>query len=104
MDIEVDELIIESDRPSHIARHNVAINEVTEVIKGDYVFIQGKYNRWILIGLTKKGKLLAIVVGARKKKNTYGLVTARPAHRKERHFYYELKQTQGGEQNENNDD
>ncbi len=104
MDIEIDELIIEKDRPSHIARHNVTVNEVAEVTKGDYVFIQGKHNRWVLIGLTKKGKILAIVIGAREKKNTYGLVTARPAHRKERHFYYELKQTQGGEENENNED
>lgn len=51
----------------------------------------------MLIGLTKKGKMLAVVIGAREKKNTYGLVTARPAHRKEKHFYYELKQTQGGD-------
>lgn len=104
MDIEIDELIIEEDRPSHIERHNVTVNEVVEVVKGDYVFIQGKHNRWALIGLTKKGKMLAIVIGAREKKNTYGLVTARPAHRKERHFYDELKQTQGGEDNENNKD
>lgn len=104
MDIVVDELIVEEDRPSHIARHKVTVNEVAEVVKGDYVFIQGKHNRWVLIGLTKKGKMLAIVIGARGKKNTYGLVTARPAHRKERHFYYELKQTQGGENNESNED
>ena len=97
MDVELDELIIEEDRPSHIARHNVTVNEVAEVVKGDYVFIRGKHNRWVLIGLTKKGKMLAIVIGAREKKNTYGLVTARPAHRKEQHFYYELKQMQGGD-------
>jgi len=40
MDIEIDELIIEEDRPSHIARHNVTVSEVAEVVKGDYVFIQ----------------------------------------------------------------
>src|SRR6266542_2555593 len=95
MDIVIDELIIEEDRPEHIAKHEVTVDEVQEVIEGDYVFIQGKFRRVILIGKTKMGRVLAVVVGARKKKNTYGLVTARPADRKERAFYYEFTVQQG---------
>ncbi|MBI2026100.1 MAG: hypothetical protein HYT06_01840 [Candidatus Levybacteria bacterium] len=102
MDIKIDELIIEEDRSAHIARYNVTVDEVGEVVKGDYVFIAGKHDRWILIGPTKKRKMLAIVVGRREKKNTYGLVATRPAHKKERYFYQEIKQIQGGELNENN--
>lgn len=97
MDILVEELIIEDDRPAHIAKHEVDIKEVLQVIESDYVFIQGKHERWILIGSTKRRRMLAIVIGERKKKNVYGLVTARPADKKERSFYKELKQVRGGE-------
>ncbi len=97
MDIIIEELIIEDDRESHIAKHDVTIKDVLEVVERDYVFIQGKHERWILIGATKKRKMLSIVVGARNHKNTYGLVTARSANKKEKSFYKEIKQTQGGE-------
>lgn len=36
------------------------------------------------------GRFLTVVVGARTPLNTYGLVTARPASRDERSFYWEL--------------
>lgn len=97
MDIIIEELIIEEDRESHIAKHDVTIKEVMEVIDRDYVFIQGKHERWILIGATKRRKMLSIVVGARQEKNVYGLVTARVSSKKEKSFYKELKQIQGGE-------
>lgn len=54
MDLTIDELIIEEDRPEHVAKHNVKIEEVLEIVNGDYVFIEGKLNRWLLIGKTKK--------------------------------------------------
>lgn len=97
MDIVIDELIIEEDRTSHIAKHDVSIVEVQEVVENEYVFIQGKHGRWILIGPTKKKKMLAIVIGERRKKNIYGLVTARVAHKKERELYRKLKK-QGGDE------
>lgn len=71
MDIIIDELIIDGDRPEHIAKHDVTLGEVEKVIKGDYVFIQGRFERWILIGPTKRRRMLAVVVGVRKKKNIY---------------------------------
>ena len=92
MDIVIDELIVEEDREKHIAKHDVSLKEVKELIEDEYVFIEGKHGRWILIGPTKKERILAVVVGARIKKNVYGLVTARVAHKKERKFYQELKQ------------
>ncbi len=102
MDIIVDELIIEEDREKHIAKHKVTIKEVVQIIEGDYVYIQGKENRWLLIGKTKKRRFLTIVVGERNKKNTYGLVTARPASREERSFYKEFILQKGGENNGKN--
>lgn len=95
-DIIVETLVVEEDRPAHIAKHKVKIEQVLEIISGDYVYIQGRIDRWLLIGKTKKGKFLTIVVGKRRQKNTYGLVTARPASNEERNFYNELT-LQGGE-------
>lgn len=89
-DLKIDDLIIEDDRPAHIARHSVTVKEVKEIINGDYVFIQAKYGRWQLIGKTSHGRFLSIILGERLKKNTYGLITARTANKKERSFYREI--------------
>lgn len=99
MDVKIDELIVEGDRPAHIAKHKVKIEEVLEVLDGDYVYIQGKQDRWLLIGKTKKKRFLTIVIGERVGKNVYGLVTARPSSKEERSFYLEFALTQGGEEN-----
>ena len=97
MDIVVEELIINKDRPEHIAKHDVRESEVQEIIGGNYTYIQGKLGRWILIGKTKKGRVLAIIVGPREKKGVYGLVTARSADKKERSFYDEFEKVAAGE-------
>ena len=102
IEIEIKELIIEEDRPAHIARHKVTIKEVLEIVSGDYVYIEGKYSRWQLIGKTRRTRFLTIIVGERSKKNTYGLITARPANRKERRFYKEFLEQRGGEKNHKN--
>lgn len=97
MDIIVGELIIEEDRHEHISKHKVTIEEVLEIVNGDYVYIDGKLGRWLLIGKTKKKRFLTVVVGERNKrsfssnkKNSYGLVTARPSSKEERSFYNEF--------------
>ena len=93
-------MIVEEDRPFHVSKHKVTIEEILEVISKDYVYIQAKHGRWQLIGKTKKNRFLAIILGKRSGKNTYGLVTARPASRKERSFYKEFTFQLGGEENE----
>lgn len=102
MDVKIDVLVLEKDRPEHIVKHKVAVDEVLEVVSGDYVYIKGKLNRWLLIGKTNKDRFLTIVVGKRKQKNTYGLVTARPSSRDERNFYQEFALQHGGEDNDKN--
>lgn len=99
MDIIIDELIIEEDRPAHIAKHDVKIEEVLEIISGDYLFIDGKLGRLLLIGKTKKKRFLTVVVGEREQKNAYGLVTARPSSKEEQSFYKEFTIQKGGEDN-----
>ena len=95
-DIIIEELIIEEDRPEHITKHNVKITEVLEIAYGDYVFIPGKLERWLLIGKTNKGRFLTIIIGKRKGKNVYGLVTARSAKKVEISFYKEYTTQKGG--------
>jgi len=99
-EVIVDTLIIEEDRPAHIAKHNLIIDEVLEVLAGDYVYIAGRENRWLIIGKTAKKIFLTSVVGERPEENTYGLITARPARRKERSFYIQYAIQGGGEKDE----
>ncbi len=100
MDLVVEILVVDEHRIEHIARHQVTIEEVREVVSGDYVYIQGHERRWLLIGKTEKGRFLTVVVGERTARNTYGLVTARAASREERSFYREMALEQGGEEDE----
>src|SRR5687768_9367887 len=99
-EVIVDTLIIEEDRPAHIAKHNINIDEVLEVLTGDYVYIAGRENRWLIIGKTARNVFLTIVLGERPEQNTYGLITARPARREERSFYIEYATQRGGEDDE----
>jgi uncharacterized DUF497 family protein len=97
-DIIVDILIIEEGREAHIAKHNVTIDEVLEVLIGDYVFIAGRDERWLLIGQTETKRYLTVVVGQRPEPHTFGLVTARPSRRKERSFYAGFVTHKGGDE------
>ena len=99
-EVIVDTLIIEEDRPAHIAKHNLIIDEVLEVLTGDYVYIAGRENRWLIIGKTARKVFLTIVLGERSEENTYGLITARPARREERSFYIKYITQRGGEDDE----
>lgn len=89
-DLLIKELKIEGDRPEHIAKHDITIAEVKEVISRDYVFIEGREKRWLLIGRTKHGRFLTVVIGERREKGVFGLVTARPARGDERSLYKEF--------------
>lgn len=102
MDLVIKVLVVDEGRLARIARHQVTGEEVQEVISGDYVYIKGREDRWLLIGKTKAGRFLTVVVGERSQKNTHGLVTARPARREERSFYWEMALEQGREEDEQN--
>lgn len=93
MDIVIDELIIEEDRPEHIAKHNVTVDEVIEVVFGDYATDEGKEGRVLLIGKTSNKRFITVIVGKRTGKNRYGLITARDVKKKEKLLYQ--KQAKG---------
>ena len=100
MGLVIDTLVVDQHRIEHIARHEVTLDEVMEIVSGDYAYIQGHHERWLVIGKTSQGRALTVVVGARPQQNAHGLVTARPASRDERGFYRELALEQGGEQDD----
>ena len=98
MSVLAETLVVDEHRVAHIARHDITVDEVREVVSGDYVYIQGHQDRWLLIGKTAQGRFLTVVVGEREQANTYGLVTARPARREERRLHHEVvKQQEAGE-------
>ena len=89
MDIVIDELIIEEDRSEHIAKHNVTVDEVLEVVFGDYATAKGKSDRVLLTGKTLNQRLITVIVGQRAGVNRYGSVTARSVKKKEKLLYQE---------------
>ena len=77
------DLIIEPDRPDHIARHGVTVSEVREVVES--VEHAWKVRRGVLciVGQTEAGRYLSVFVGSRGG-SLYGLITARDANDIER--------------------
>src|SRR5687768_14437854 len=97
-DLVIEGLVIEEDRPAHIARHHVTVDEIAAVVSGDYVAVPGRHDRYVVIWRTEEGRILTVVVGHRDEPGTYGLVTARPASRSERALYRRI--LEGGEQDD----
>lgn len=51
-DLLIETLIIEEDRPEHIANHGIILDEVFKVIERNYEYIKGREDRWL--SLTKQ--------------------------------------------------
>ena len=86
-ELTVEWLEIENDRPAHIARHGVTVDAVIAVLIGDFVAVPGRDGRYVIIGKDEQERFLAVIVGTRSKRGTFGLVTARPARRTERALF-----------------
>jgi uncharacterized DUF497 family protein len=82
---------------AHISRHNVIPVEFEEVMQSDVVRLKSKSHptRIVLIGKTKAGRLLKIVLEPLKQTGEWRPVTAHDASKKERRLYQEER---GGEQ------
>lgn len=85
-------LIWDSWNKNHIKKHKVTVKEIEEVYYSKTVENQSYLGRMILIGQTKKGRLLLIVISFAKQKEAY-IVSARDAGKKERKYYYEKSKT-----------
>jgi uncharacterized DUF497 family protein len=88
--VTVNRLVWDSFNVPHVARHKVTPEEVEEVCQGDAVDLQSYRGRIILIGPSRAGRMLAVVLDPRGH-GVYCPVTARPASRKERRYYHEQK-------------
>ena len=94
--MKIDELVFNERNIEHIARHNVLPEEVKEVIEGKILLLEAKLSRIMVIGKTKAGRYLAVIL-ENVRGNIYFPVTARDADRKERKMY---KEEIGGELDE----
>ena len=88
-------LIWDAWNVAHIARHHVSPEEVGEVCHGEHVVQEGKKERALVFGPTQAGRMLTVVLDSTETANTYYVVTARPASRRERAIYTTEKE--GGE-------
>ncbi len=80
--IIVREIIWDDWNSAHIALHGVTKKEVDEVCRGLYKVVESYRKRLLLVGRTKRNRLLAIVLSPENRnsqpyeKGTYYLITA----------------------------
>ncbi len=80
------ELVIDPGREEHIARHQVSVIEVEEIIFGAPFIRKARQGRYHIIGQTEAGRYITVFVAPRGR-GVYGLVTARDADDAERKAY-----------------
>jgi len=88
--VKIYELVIEPGREEHIARHQVSVAEVEEVVFGAPFIRKARQGRYHILGQTEAGRYLAVFVAPRGP-GVYGLVTARDADDAERRAYMRQK-------------
>jgi len=86
--IRVRRLIWDNWNVNHIARHQVTPDEVEQVCHGTHVIRQSYKSRLLMIGPTRSGRMLGVVLDP-EGDDVYYVVTARPADRRERRIYQE---------------
>jgi len=84
--VKIYELVVEAGREEHIARHQVSVAEVEEVVFGAPFIRRTRQGRYHVIGQTEAGRYLAVFIAPRGG-GMYGLVTARDADDAERRAY-----------------
>lgn len=72
---------------AHIARHDVIPEEVEEVCHGQPMTSQTYKGRLRVVGPTRNGRMLTVILAPTEQPGVYYPVTARPADRKERRHY-----------------
>lgn len=84
--ILVRRLIWDPVNVAHIARHQVAPDEIEEVCHGEHIQRQAYGGRIMITGLTQAGRMISAVLDP-EGEGVYYPVTARSASRKEGHIY-----------------
>ena len=71
----------------HIARHQVSPEEVEDVFQGEPVTSDTYKGRLRVVGPTRSGRMLTVILAPEAEEGVYYPVTARPADRRERRNY-----------------
>jgi uncharacterized DUF497 family protein len=87
--LSVRRLIWDTWNVAHIARHHVTLEEVEEVCHGQPVTSETYKGRIRVVGLTRSGRILTVILAPTPDAGLYYPITARPADRKERRNYRE---------------
>ncbi|EKE05738.1 MAG: hypothetical protein ACD_19C00182G0066 [uncultured bacterium] len=72
----------------HIKKHNVSKYEVEIAFKSKDLLIESYRGRILIIGRSKRGRILTISISFEKQKDGY-VVSARDSSKKERELYYD---------------
>jgi uncharacterized DUF497 family protein len=94
--LNVARLIWDAWNVQHIARHGVVPDEVDQVCQGEPVVSATYGGRLRVFGPTESGQILTAILSPQDTEGVYYVVTARPASRKERRRYQELKRGEDG--------
>jgi uncharacterized DUF497 family protein len=77
----------------HITKHEVSPEEVEDVVFGAAVVFPSYKNRHKLVGLTRSGRVLSVVIGqVPGEPHVYHVFSARPASRKERRKFAQAQE------------
>lgn len=91
----INRLIWDDWNIAHIARHQVTPAEVEAACHSDFIILEGKKGRLLLVGPSSEERLLSVALDPEPKKGVYYPVTAHTAPRKLRRLYVQTKK--GGE-------
>ncbi|MBI3327100.1 MAG: BrnT family toxin, partial [Nitrospinae bacterium] len=89
--LSIRRLIWDTWNVAHIARHAVTPEEVEEVCHGEPVASQTYKGRIRVVGPTRRGRMLTVILAPTDEARIYYPITARPADRKERRNYREQR-------------
>jgi uncharacterized DUF497 family protein len=90
---EVDRLDWDEWNIEHIAKHGITREQVEQVIaSGETIARESRKNRFLVLGPTREGQLLAVVFGPTPNEpGAFYTFSARTASRQERRFYHQQK-------------
>lgn len=95
LQVVIRKLIWDEWNVEHISRHHVVPSEVEEVKQSDPLVQEGNAGRVVIIGQTKAGRFLEVVLDPENAAGDYYVVTAHTASRKDRTLY---KREKGGDE------
>ncbi len=89
--MKIKKLIWDDWNITHIARHGITKEDVEEVCQREYAVVDGKEERFLVIGTNNNEKFILVVLDPEPEEGVYYPVTARTADKRERSIYKEKK-------------